>query len=81
VAKVLPVVQYEYTALYDYDLRCNDKQLRVFRRLWKKGFDVGFIAREIGKHPIEVMCLIMDQAEKGYIDPREGGIMGNRGQK
>jgi hypothetical protein len=50
----------------------------VFRKLWRKGFGIDFIGRELDRHPIEIMCLVMDQAEKGYIDAREGGIMGNR---
>jgi hypothetical protein len=43
--------------------------------------DIEFIGRELDRHAIEVMCLVMDQAEKGYIAAREGGIMGNRGEK
>jgi hypothetical protein len=83
MAKVLPLIrhQYEYTALHDYNFTWTDQQLREFRKLWKKGFGIDFIGRELNRHEIEIMCLVIDQAEKGYIDAREGGIMGNRGQK
>jgi hypothetical protein len=83
MAKVLPLVhyRYEYTALYDYNFTWTDRQLREFRKLWKKGFGIDFIGMELDRHAIEVMCLVIDQAEKGYIDAREGGIMGNRRQK
>ncbi|WP_028778770.1 hypothetical protein [Shimazuella kribbensis] len=72
---------HEYTALSEYNFVWTDRQIREFRKLWKKGFGIDFIGRELDRHAIEIMCLVMDQAEKGYIDQREGGIMGNRGQK
>jgi hypothetical protein len=83
MAKVLPLArfQYEYTALHEYNFTWTDQQLREFRKLWKKGFGIDFIGMELDRHAIEVMCLVIDQAEKGYIDAREGGIRGNWGQK
>jgi hypothetical protein len=83
MAKVLPMLRYdyEYTALADYNFKWSDLELRVFRKLWRRGFDIGFIAERLDRHSIEIMVLIMDQGERGYINSREGGIMGNRRQK
>lgn len=65
-----------YTACEDFNFHWDMQQVRLFRALWLEGKHIADIAIELGRHQAEVLILAIDQAEKGLIGPRQGGIFG-----
>lgn len=65
-----------YTACEDFNFHWEMAQVKEFRRLWREGYHIADIAVKLGRHQAEVLILAIDQAEKGLIGPRQGGIFG-----
>ncbi|GGE47896.1 hypothetical protein GCM10011391_28340 [Pullulanibacillus camelliae] len=63
-----------HTCLEDYDFQWDEDQVKQFRMMWNNGTDIFKIARFFGRSLIEVVILIMDQAELGKIKQRENGL-------
>lgn len=53
-----------------------ESELTSFRKMWKRGDDIGFIAQCLGCVKVDIVILVIDQAGKGFILPRENGLYG-----
>lgn len=67
-----------YIALEDLNFFWDYKEVKEFRHMWERGFAIWDIANVFNRDPDEVMLLAMDQARKGRIQMRPGGLWGNR---
>ncbi|NOU54952.1 hypothetical protein HN020_09345 [Brevibacillus borstelensis] len=65
-----------YIACEEYDFTWSDDELKRFREMWRKGLHILDISKEMQRHRNEVAILIIDQSERGYIQPRKGGVFG-----
>lgn len=74
-----------YIPLEDLDFGWNEADLPKVRHMWEIGMDIWDIAKEVGREGekgiYEVFLLLMDQAIKGKIKRRPGGIFGKKGAK
>lgn len=74
-----------YIPLEDLDIGWDEADLPKVRLMWEKGMDIWDIAKEVGrkgeKGVYEVFLLLMDQAMRGKIKRRPGGIFGKKGAK
>lgn len=61
-------------ALEESDFIWTVDQVRDFRTLWREGKSLMDIAEHFKRTHEEVTILIMDQALKDFIEPRERGI-------
>ncbi|GAA0491085.1 hypothetical protein GCM10008986_16430 [Salinibacillus aidingensis] len=52
-------------------------ELERFRNLWNEGKSIFEMARLLKRPQVEIAIIILDQAEEGFIEQREGGIFGN----
>ncbi|KAA0941601.1 hypothetical protein FQ087_20810 [Sporosarcina sp. ANT_H38] len=48
----------------------------VFRAMWVANMSLDSIAEELGRKPLEIGLLIIEQAELGKIEARQQGIFG-----
>ena len=64
--------------LEDYDLTASKAELAKVREMYTRGSDIRHMAIELGRHEVEVALMILDQADKGLITPRESGILGGK---
>ena len=55
----------------------NDEELLLFRQMWLEGASVVRIARHFDCKSIDIALLVLDQAEKGLIESRSSGLLGN----
>ncbi|EHQ63643.1 hypothetical protein PDENDC454_04229 [Paenibacillus dendritiformis C454] len=67
-----------YIACDDMDFMWEQRDLEVFRQMWKEGFCVTDIARAFGRDVDEIGILVMDQKRKREIKDRPGGAWGRR---
>ncbi|MBB6452008.1 hypothetical protein HNQ94_000429 [Salirhabdus euzebyi] len=65
-----------YIAHENSNLDWKPKELQKFRNLWNEGFSIQDIAKKLKRPEIEIGLIILDQAHKGKIKPRFGGLMG-----
>lgn len=61
-------------ALEELNFLWTVKEVRDFRYLWREGAPLTDIAAYLKRTHEEVAILIMDQALKDFVEPREGGI-------
>lgn len=54
----------------------NESDVPVFRQLWEDGMSILTIAEQLDRTPLEVLLLIVDQAEQELIELRPTGIFG-----
>jgi len=66
-----------YIACEHYDFTWSDEELKAFRHLWREGKSIPQISVELRRHQNEVAILAIDQAERKYIQPRPGGMLGS----
>lgn len=63
-----------YIACEDLDFVWSLSELRKFREMWNEGYSIVDIADELDRPQEEVAILILDQSNKGNIQPRKNGI-------
>ncbi|MEK4697880.1 helix-turn-helix domain-containing protein [Bacillus sp. FSL M8-0063] len=63
-----------YIALEDLDLLFDESEVIRLQEMWKEGKGILEIAKELGRHQLEIAALIMDQADKNIIKSRPMGL-------
>lgn len=66
-----------YIALCDLNFDWKPNQLVLVEEMWKRGESIEEIARLVRRPVREVLVLIFDRLELGYIKPRKGSIFGD----
>ncbi|MFB6433804.1 helix-turn-helix domain containing protein [Bacillus thuringiensis] len=63
-----------YIALEELDLVFDESEVIRLQQMWKEGKGILEIAKELGRHQLEIAALIMDQADKNKIKSRPMGL-------
>ncbi|HFK1476689.1 TPA: helix-turn-helix domain-containing protein [Bacillus cereus] len=63
-----------YIALEELDLVFDESEVIRLQEMWKKDKGILEIAKELGRHQLEIAALIMDQADKNLIKSRPMGL-------
>ncbi|MGG4305960.1 helix-turn-helix domain-containing protein [Bacillus wiedmannii] len=63
-----------YIALEELDLLFDESEVIRLREMWDENKDILEIAKELGRHQLEIAALIMDQADKNKIKSRPIGL-------
>ena len=63
-----------YIALEELDLVFDESEVIRLQEMWKEGKGILEIAKELGRHQLEIAALIMDQADKNLIKSRPLGL-------
>jgi hypothetical protein len=70
-------IKNDYIALMDLDFSWSWPKITLVRKLWIEGYEIAEIAEEVDRIIDEVALLIMDQARKGKLNARPGGVFGS----
>lgn len=65
-----------YIACEQYRFDWTDKDLKIFRTLWRQGVHIADIAEKLRRKPAEVAFLVIDQADRNKIGQRPGACWG-----
>ncbi|MGK0536762.1 helix-turn-helix domain containing protein [Bacillus sp. 'calajunan'] len=65
---------YLYIALEEWNLVFDEIEVIRLQEMWKEGKGILEIAKELGRHQLEIAALIMDQADKNIIKSRPMGL-------
>ncbi|TKI92588.1 helix-turn-helix domain containing protein [Bacillus wiedmannii] len=63
-----------YIALEELDLVFDESEVIRLQEMWKEDKGILEIAKELGRHQLEIAALIMDQADKNKIKSRSMGL-------
>ncbi|MFE7378376.1 helix-turn-helix domain containing protein [Bacillus cereus] len=63
-----------YIALEELDLVFDESEVIRLREMWDEDENILEIAKELGRHQLEIAALIMDQADKNKIKSRPMGL-------
>lgn len=63
-----------YIALEELDLVFDESEVTRLQEMWKENKNIIEIAKELGKHQLEIAALIMDLADKNIIKSRPMGL-------
>lgn len=63
-----------YIALEELDLVFDESEVTILQEMWKEDKGILEIAKELGRHQLEIAALIMDQADKNKIKSRPMGL-------
>ncbi len=63
-----------YIALEELDLVFDESEVIRLQAMWKEDKGILEIAKELGRHQLEIAALIMDQADKNKIKSRPMGL-------
>ncbi|XLP22202.1 helix-turn-helix domain containing protein [Bacillus toyonensis] len=63
-----------YIALEELDLVFDESEVIQLQEMWSDNKNIIEIAKELGRHQLEVAALIMDQADKNEIKSRPMGL-------
>ncbi|HHY2677449.1 TPA: helix-turn-helix domain containing protein [Bacillus toyonensis] len=63
-----------YIALEELDLLFDESEVIRLREMWDEDKGILEIAKELGRHQLEIAALIMDQADKNKIKSRPMGL-------
>ncbi|WP_413927682.1 helix-turn-helix domain containing protein [Bacillus anthracis] len=63
-----------YIALEELDLVFDESEVIGLQEMWKENKGILEIAKELGRHQLEIAALIMDQADKNKIKSRPMGL-------
>ncbi|PEP22019.1 helix-turn-helix domain containing protein [Bacillus wiedmannii] len=63
-----------YIALEELDLVFDESEVIRLQEMWKEDKGILEIAKELGRHQLEIAALIMDQADKNKIRSRPMGL-------
>ncbi|WGD88781.2 hypothetical protein P5611_011815 [Bacillus subtilis] len=65
-----------YIPFQELNFMFYDSEIRLFRELWAANESYLNIAKELKRNEDETLFLIIDQAKKDLIEPRESGLLG-----
>ncbi|MDP5277198.1 helix-turn-helix domain containing protein [Chengkuizengella axinellae] len=68
----------QYIACEDLNFFWEEKEVMKFEQMWKEGLCITDIATALDRHPNDVVVLVIDRRKKQKIQPRDGGLLGNR---
>jgi hypothetical protein len=63
-----------YTLLEEFSLEWKTIDILAFQKLWYRGFSLKWIAEYFDRDIDEMTVVAIDQARRGYIQPRMNGI-------
>lgn len=63
-----------YIALEELDLVFDESEVTRLKEMWNENKNTLEIAKELGRHQLEIAALIMDQADKNNIKSRPMGL-------
>lgn len=63
-----------YIALEELDLVFDESEVIRLKEMWDEDENILEIAKELGRHQLEIAALIMDQADKNKIKSRPMGL-------
>ncbi|PFR72891.1 helix-turn-helix domain containing protein [Bacillus cereus] len=63
-----------YIALEELDLVFDESEVIRLKEMWNEDKGILEIAKELGRHQLEIAALIMDQADKNIIKSRPMGL-------
>lgn len=63
-----------YIVLEELDLVFDESEVIRLQEMWKENKNIIEIAKELGRHQLEIAALIMDQADKNEIKSRPMGV-------
>ncbi|EJR51724.1 hypothetical protein IIO_06257 [Bacillus cereus VD115] len=63
-----------YIALEELDLVFDESEVIRLQEMWSENKNIIEIAKELGRHQLEIAALIMDQADKNIIKSRPMGL-------
>ncbi|OPA30993.1 helix-turn-helix domain containing protein [Bacillus cereus] len=63
-----------YIALEELDLVFDESEVIQLKKMWDEDKGILEIAKELGRHQLEIAALIMDQADKNKIKSRPMGL-------
>nr|WP_080468452.1 helix-turn-helix domain containing protein [Bacillus cereus] len=63
-----------YIALEELDLVFDESEVIRLQEMWREDKGILEIAKELGRHQLEIAALIMDQADKNKIKSRPMGL-------
>ncbi|PHE94711.1 helix-turn-helix domain containing protein [Bacillus wiedmannii] len=63
-----------YIALEELDLVFDESEVTRLQEMWKENKGILEIAKELGRHQLEIAVLIMDQADKNKIKSLPMGL-------
>lgn len=63
-----------YIVLEELDLVFDESEVIRLQEMWKENKNIIEIAKELGRHQLEIAALIMDQADKNEIKSRPMGL-------
>ncbi|WP_242224535.1 helix-turn-helix domain-containing protein [Bacillus cereus group sp. BfR-BA-01380] len=63
-----------YVALEEANLVFDEREVIQFKDMWKNGESIIEIAKQMGRHQLEIAVLILDQADKNKIVARSMGL-------
>ncbi|PEQ65504.1 helix-turn-helix domain containing protein [Bacillus cereus] len=63
-----------YIALEELDLVFDESEVIRLQEMWSENKNIIEIAKELGRHQLEIAALIMDQADKNKIKSRPMGL-------
>ncbi len=71
-------VERQYIVFFhsEFNLSWNESDVERFRDMWNNGISVQEIAKKFGRHPVDVVLLVIDLAEQEKIEHRPSGIYG-----
>ncbi len=65
-----------HIACEEMDFTWSLRQVRSFREMWNEGNSIHEMAAYFRRAEEEIALLILDQASRGMIEPRKGGLFG-----
>jgi len=63
-----------YIALEELDLVFDESEVIRLKEMWNEDKNIIEIAKDLGRHQLEIAALIMDQADKNNIKSRPIGL-------
>ena len=64
--------------LIDLDFRFQPEEVERVEEMWKEGYDIRVISKELNREGDEIMVLLLDLARKDRIVKRENSVWGTR---
>lgn len=65
-----------YIACEEMDFIWTETEVSIVERMWREGYDIRVIARDVKRDIDEVALLVMDRARRKRIRLRKTGIFG-----
>lgn len=65
-----------YIAYEDLDLSFYPSEVEDVKELWRAGIHFTDIVAKMKKHYLEILALVTDLIDKGKLEPRKNGVIG-----